>query len=179
MQLLDFWIKLHTFDIICFLSVLRVCNASLQRSRLSILSEWKRYTSRAELGGRLVTITNSQSHAQRDADIGVDIDPSSSLAVLCQKPSLLRIQYALGGNDDLGSGRRSVEFGSWEVRLQALVLCVYRSPQCSQLLNSTRYSDHSTFNRVCSSSMSRSVALTVVYVERGRKTLRPQKLARA
>ena len=55
--------------------------ANLQRSRLGILSEWKRYTSRAELGGRLVTITNSQSYSQWNADVGVDVDPSPSLAM--------------------------------------------------------------------------------------------------
>ena len=59
------------------------------------------------------------------------------------------------------------------------MLCVDGSPQCSQLLNSARYSDHATFDIVCLSSVSRSAALTVVYVEHGRKTLRPQKLAGA
>ena len=58
-----------------------------------------------------MTVTISLSHSQWDADVGVDVEPSSSLAMSCRKPSLLRIQCALGGNGDLGSGRRPVELG--------------------------------------------------------------------
>ena len=64
-----------------------------------------------------MTIINSQSHSQWDADVGVVVDPSSSLAMSCRKPSLLSIECALGGNGVLGLGRSPVEFGGWEVRI--------------------------------------------------------------